>query len=153
METFKEQIIDKILLGEKLKTALEKAGVNNTDAASYMGISERSLYLLFKKDTFEIEYLRRASHLTGQPVTYFLDESLPFSEKSINKELQIGSQIPEYLNKIEEKFEQRYERIIKHYESLLSRYEGMPNFLDPNTGEPKMNLLKGDYDFEVEVRA
>jgi hypothetical protein len=132
METLTNQ--PKLMLGEKLKIALEKANVGNTEAASYMGISERTLYLFFKKDTFEIEYLRKAAHLTKQPITYFLEDDLDFNDSPGRKESQ--NQIPDYLKKIEEKFEMRYEKIIKHYESLLSRYEGVANFLDVSEVPP-----------------
>lgn len=62
------------MLGEKLKAALKNAGIPSAKAASALGISEGSLYNIFKKDSFEVSYLVKAAALVGLPVSYFLEE-------------------------------------------------------------------------------
>lgn len=113
-----------MILGEKLKQALSTANVNNTAAADFIGISEGNLYKLFKKESFELDYIRKASKLTGQPISYFIDEDSQISEISVNNNIQSQTGVLEYLKEIEGKVESRYEKIIQHYEMLLNRYEG-----------------------------
>jgi transcriptional regulator with XRE-family HTH domain len=62
------------MLGQRLQTALKSAGISAADAASYIGISEANLYKLFKKDTFEVAYLRKAAELLKISVASLLDE-------------------------------------------------------------------------------
>ena len=62
------------MLGEKLQQALKNANVAVSDAAIHIGISEANLYKLFKKDSFEVAYLRKASNLLNLPLSYFLEE-------------------------------------------------------------------------------
>lgn len=65
------------LLGQILQKALKDAGISNSDAASYMGVSETNLYRLFKKDSFEVSYLKKASTLLNLPLSYFLGDTAP----------------------------------------------------------------------------
>jgi transcriptional regulator with XRE-family HTH domain len=65
------------MLGEKLQQALKTANISVPDAANYIGISEANLYKLFKKDSFEVAYLRKASSLLGLPVSYFFEDEQP----------------------------------------------------------------------------
>jgi transcriptional regulator with XRE-family HTH domain len=62
------------MLGQKLQTAIKEANIPMSEAASYMGVSETNLYRLFKKDSFEVSYLRKASELLKLPLSYFLEE-------------------------------------------------------------------------------
>jgi transcriptional regulator with XRE-family HTH domain len=62
------------MLGEKLQQALKTANISVYDAANHIGISEANLYKLFKKDSFEVAYLRKAANLLGLPLSYFFDE-------------------------------------------------------------------------------
>lgn len=39
-----------------------------------MGVSETNLYRLFKKDSFEVSYLRKAAELLKLPMSFFLEE-------------------------------------------------------------------------------
>lgn len=72
------------MLGEKLKKAIKNAGISYARAASEMGISEGSLYNIFKKDSFEVSYLLKASELVGLPPSYFLeaDDKISVSNQS-----------------------------------------------------------------------
>ncbi|RZJ93848.1 MAG: XRE family transcriptional regulator [Hymenobacter sp.] len=63
------------MLGDRIKDALKNAGITYAKAASEMGISEGSLYNIFKKDSFEISYLLKISELVGLPPSYFLESS------------------------------------------------------------------------------
>ena len=69
------------MLGQKLQSALKNAGISALDAATQIGISEANLYRLFKKDTFEVAYLRKAAAMLNLPISFFLEES-PTSEIS-----------------------------------------------------------------------
>ena len=57
-----------------LQKALKDANISTSDAADYMGISEGNLYRLFKKDSFEVAYLKKAADLLKLPVAYFFNE-------------------------------------------------------------------------------
>jgi transcriptional regulator with XRE-family HTH domain len=62
------------MLGDRIKNDLKNAGIAYAKAASEMGISEGSLYNIFKKDSFEIAYLLKISELVGLPPSYFLGD-------------------------------------------------------------------------------
>jgi transcriptional regulator with XRE-family HTH domain len=64
-------------LGQILQKALKDAGVAYADAAAYMGVSETNLYRLFKKDSFEVSYLKKAASLLNLPLSHFLGDSAP----------------------------------------------------------------------------
>lgn len=42
-----------------------------------MGVSETNLYRLFKKDSFEVSYLKKAASLLNLPLSYFLGDTAP----------------------------------------------------------------------------
>lgn len=63
------------MLGQILQKALKDANVSNADAANFMGISEGNLYRLFKKDSFEVAYLKKAADLLNLPMSHFFNES------------------------------------------------------------------------------
>lgn len=65
------------MLGQILQKALKEAGITPADAASHIGVSETNLYRLFKKDSFEVSYLKKAAALLNLPLSYFLGESAP----------------------------------------------------------------------------
>jgi transcriptional regulator with XRE-family HTH domain len=65
-----------LMLGQILQKALKDANISAVDAADYMGISEGNLYRLFKKDSFEVAYLKKAADLLKLPVSYFFGEEL-----------------------------------------------------------------------------
>lgn len=65
------------MLGQILQKALKEAGISPADAASHIGVSETNLYRLFKKDSFEVSYLKKAATLLNLPLSYFLGESAP----------------------------------------------------------------------------
>lgn len=113
------------MTGERMKLAFEEADISPSNAADILGISRTNLYLLFKKDTFEIDYIRKASSATGKPLSYFFGEEYNISD---NNKATVNNQstesLKEVFRQIEDKIEQRYEKIINHYEMLLNRYEG-----------------------------
>jgi hypothetical protein len=61
------------MLGERLKQAIKNAGVSYAKAALEMGVSEGNLYHLFKKESFEVAYLLKASQFLNLPLSYFLE--------------------------------------------------------------------------------
>ena len=65
------------LLGQILQKALKDAGISYAEAAAYMGVSETNLYRLFKKDSFEVSYLKKASSLLNLPLSHFLGDTAP----------------------------------------------------------------------------
>lgn len=87
------------------------------------------------------------------------------SHESSNLELNHdAAYLLDILKKIEESFKsniQEKDRVIadqrfiidtlKNQVAALSSVNG--GFIDPNTGEPKMNILLGDYEVEEEIRA
>jgi hypothetical protein len=74
--TTKREIILEIL-GQILQKAIKDAGISPADAASHMGVSETNLYRLFKKDSFEVSYLKRAASLLNLPLSHFLGNTAP----------------------------------------------------------------------------
>lgn len=63
------------MLGERLKQAIKNAGVPYAKAALEMGVSEGNLYHLFKKESFEVAYLLKASQFLNLPLSYFLEDA------------------------------------------------------------------------------
>jgi len=61
------------MLGERLKQAIKNAGIPYAKAALEIGVSEGNLYHLFKKESFEIAYLLKASQFLNLPLSYFLE--------------------------------------------------------------------------------
>lgn len=62
-------------LGQTLQQALKDANISHTDAANYIGVSEGNLYRLFKKDTFEVAYLKKAAELLNLPISHFFEDN------------------------------------------------------------------------------
>lgn len=62
------------MIGQILQKALKDANIPAAEAASFMGISEGNLYRLFKKDSFEVSYLKKAAELLKIPISHFFQE-------------------------------------------------------------------------------
>ncbi|RIV20564.1 XRE family transcriptional regulator [Fibrisoma montanum] len=60
------------MLGEKLKKAVNQSRLTADEAARGLGVSVSNLYVLYKKDTFSLDYVKKASELLGVPMSYFL---------------------------------------------------------------------------------
>lgn len=115
------------MTGEKLKKAFEEADISPVNAAEILGISRTNLYLLFKKDTFEIDYLRKASVATGKPLSYFFEEEYNIFNNSSTGE------------KFKQVIEQKYVEVMEENRKLwrvlmsngikvdLGKFEGLPN--------------------------
>jgi transcriptional regulator with XRE-family HTH domain len=71
------------MLGQRLQAALKSAGISTADAATYIGISEANLYKLFKKDSFEVAYLRKSAALLKTSVAFLLAEVPQISNSQI----------------------------------------------------------------------
>jgi transcriptional regulator with XRE-family HTH domain len=63
-----------MVLGERLRLAFKNAGIPMARVADHIGISQQSLYAMLKKDSFELDYLRKAAEVLGVPVSILLDE-------------------------------------------------------------------------------
>ena len=70
------------MLGERLKKAVSESRLTAEEVANGLGISKSNLYVLYKKDSFELEYVKKASQLLGLSVSYFLDEEKTETTKS-----------------------------------------------------------------------
>lgn len=79
------------MLGQTLQNALKSAGISAADAAAHIGISEANLYKLFKKDSFEVAYLRKAAELLNLPISYFLEDSGPLKNSQIGDFNLVGN--------------------------------------------------------------
>jgi transcriptional regulator with XRE-family HTH domain len=79
------------MLGQTLQKALKSAGISAADAAAYIGISEANLYKLFKKDSFEVAYLRKAAEMLGTTVSMLLGEGGHSINSQIGDSNQSGS--------------------------------------------------------------
>ncbi len=81
------------MLGEQLKKAFHDARIPSQEAADRMGMSKANLYILFKKDTFEVEYLRKACEITGRPMTYFFEGESNILDKKASDGGAFGEKI------------------------------------------------------------
>jgi len=63
-----------MLLGEKVKIAINEAGLTTEDVAYKIDMSSNNLYRLYKKDSFEIKYLIKIAEIVKKPLNYFIDE-------------------------------------------------------------------------------
>lgn len=81
------------MLGHKLQNAIKSAGMSTAEAAAYIGVSEANLYKLYKKSSFEVAYLIKASELLSLPVSYFLDDESPIVNSQIDNLTQAGSTV------------------------------------------------------------
>lgn len=79
------------MLGKKLQEAIKSAGMSAADAAAHIGVSEANLYKLYKKDSFEVAYLRKASELLNLPITYFLGDDVQLPGYQIGDFNQAGT--------------------------------------------------------------
>ncbi len=79
------------MLGQRLQNSLKSAGISAAEAATYIGISEANLYKLFKKDTFEVAYLRKAAELLKTSVAFLLEENAQISNSQIGDFNQAGN--------------------------------------------------------------
>lgn len=68
------------MVGKKLHEVIKKSGLKMVEVANYMGISEQNLYKLFKKDSCETAYLKKASELLNVPITYFLYDDVTLDD-------------------------------------------------------------------------
>lgn len=73
-----------MILGERLRLAFKNAGIPMAKVADHIGISQQSLYSMLKKDSFELDYLRKAAEVLGVPVSILLDEE-KLTDKGINQ--------------------------------------------------------------------
>jgi len=80
-----------MLLGQILQKALKDANITAIDAANYMGISEGNLYRLFKKDTFEVAYLKKAAEMLKIPVSHFFEDEPIVPVAQMGDFNQVGS--------------------------------------------------------------
>jgi len=63
-----------MLLGQKVKEAIEYSEFSTEDVAAYIGISHTNLYRIYKKDSFEVKYLIKIAEKLNLPLGYFLND-------------------------------------------------------------------------------
>ena len=73
------------MLGTRLHEAIKNSGLSVDDIANYIGISTSNLYKLYKKDSFEVSYLRKAAEILKLPLSHFLDEDFPHIPAAITQ--------------------------------------------------------------------
>lgn len=62
------------MIGERLKVAVDHSKLTPDEVASGLGVSKSNLYVLYKKPSFDVEYLKKACNLFDLPMSYFLEE-------------------------------------------------------------------------------
>lgn len=144
------------MLGENLKKALSDARIPHQEAADRMGISKGNLYNLFKKDSFEVDYLRRASEITGLSISDFFDYESKNLDDSSKDEKAGGSQtimrVAKGLEDVKALFEeqlrakdQQIAGLSRMLESVLGKFEGVT---DDQLSEV-MTIFDGNYNSYV----
>lgn len=101
------------MLGENLRKALSDARIPHQEAADKMGISKGSLYNLFKKDSFEVDYLRRASEITGLSISDFFDYKSEMLDNVSKEEKSFGGQTISRMSKNIEELRAMFEEEIR----------------------------------------
>jgi len=145
------------MLGENLKKAISRSKLTNEEFSEMMGISKGNLYNLFKKDTFEVKYVRRASEILGIPISNILDYTdTVYSDQAPSQANSFGehviTQMSKNIDEIREYFEQEIQLKNKQLEAkdrqieklldLLGKLEGANwNQLFQLTGDTEMDLL------------
>jgi transcriptional regulator with XRE-family HTH domain len=109
-----------MLLGEKIKEAIQKSGFKTEEVAEHIGISYHNLYRLYKKDSFEVKYLLKIAEKLELPLGYFLNDEtigsiLHSNSGQANYANQVGSNkqsinigqddCPQKLQALQEKYE------------------------------------------------
>lgn len=68
-----------MLIGERIKKAIEKSGWDPNKVAAAINMSTANLYRIFKRDSVETKYLQKLSDLLGVPLSYFMDENSDYN--------------------------------------------------------------------------
>jgi hypothetical protein len=63
-----------MLVGEKIKKAIDRTGWDPVKVAGAINMSTANLYRIFKRDSVETKYLVRLSDLLHLPLSYFYEE-------------------------------------------------------------------------------
>jgi len=64
-----------MLIGEKIKKAIERTSLDPVKVAAAINMSTANLYRIFKRDSVETKYLLRLSSLLNIPLSYFYEDS------------------------------------------------------------------------------
>ena len=122
------------MLGERLKKAIELSGKDRLEVASFIGISEGNLYKLFKKDSFEWEYIKKASQITGLELSFFIEaESLsPDYKRKSSDGGAFGEQILQALSGKVENIEKIFEDQLRKKDEQIA---GMQRTIDVLLGK------------------
>ena len=92
--------MNKNILGEKIKEAIKKTGLTQTEFEKKFDISENLVSRWIKGDRNpSIKSLKKIAEATNTPLNFFLDNNL-ISDASIKKESNIDEKIDLILKKI-----------------------------------------------------
>lgn len=167
METNKKTI------GSRVKELMKHEGKNQTEFATSIGVTQPTVGNLINDSTNpnfkSIDAILRnypnvsRDWLLEGKGEMFLDLA-PKVEPAKPEPANDGGYLLDILKRIEDSFKSNIEekdRVIadqrfiidtlKNQVAALSSVNG--GFIDPNTGEPKMNILDGDFEFEALIRA
>ena len=73
-----------MILGAKLKLAIEQSQFSTEDVAEKIEMSAANLYKLYKKDSFEIKYLYQIAEVLNLPLEHFLYDQVAEERASYN---------------------------------------------------------------------
>ncbi|WP_162054549.1 helix-turn-helix domain-containing protein [Pontibacter pamirensis] len=68
-----------MIVGERIKRAIEEAGLTQEQVAAHAEMSLANLYKIYKRDSIESRYLVKIANILHLPYSYFLDEEPDFS--------------------------------------------------------------------------
>lgn len=69
-----------MLLGQKIKKAIDKSGLDPNQVAAFINMSTANLYRIFKRDSVETKYLVKLGELLGVGPSFFLEDTGESSE-------------------------------------------------------------------------
>jgi transcriptional regulator with XRE-family HTH domain len=87
------------MLGENLKSAVSRSKLTHQEFSDLMGISKGNLYNLFRKDTFEVKYVRKASEILGIPMSTILGHESNIESHELNQPNNFGEQVIAQMSK------------------------------------------------------
>lgn len=165
---------EKNTIGSRINKLIFSLDKNQSSFADAIGFSQPSVHSTIKDKTipkrdFIDAIIKAFPNVNRDWVEYgkgemLIDPTLTNEEQAKAEPSNDGGYLLDILKRIEDSFKSNIEekdRVIadqrfiidtlKNQVAALSSVNG--GFIDPNTGEPKMNILDGDFEFEALIRA
>lgn len=115
-----------MLLGERIRFAIEQSGLEVTLVASKIGMSTANLYRIFKRDSIDTQHLLNICKVLSHPLHYFLPEDPELLSGGVNSLLNgtnnpsIEETVKELATKLEDS-EQKIQAKDKEIKMLKDR--------------------------------